>query len=109
MEGRHRLAEVVAENVRRLMNASTQLNSNQKLASAAGLGHGTIDRLRRGEGNLTIESLAAIADALGTEPWQLLVANWKPSSPPVLLEGGDRELALFKRFTQLCEDIHKRE
>lgn len=47
------------------MVANPGLNSQQKLSRRTGLGQTTIGRIRRGEGNATVESLKAIADAFG--------------------------------------------
>jgi transcriptional regulator with XRE-family HTH domain len=50
--------------------------SQQKLGAETGLHHDYIGRLERGLENVSADNLAKIANAFGTEPANLLIANY---------------------------------
>jgi hypothetical protein len=50
----------------------------------SGVGEGTISRARRGEANVTIDNLDAIAKTYRLSAWQLLVPGLRADQPPQL-------------------------
>lgn len=83
------LPEVLAGNVRKLMAANKkEVGSQPKLAAKAGVGQRTVGRATKGEVSTTIGSVAAIARALGVEPWELL----NPDAGAQTLKPDEREM-----------------
>lgn len=62
----------VVINVTKLMEQSTTLNRQIKLAKRSGVSQATISRVLRGETEFTIDQLEAIAAAFGIHPSELL-------------------------------------
>lgn len=54
---------VVSRKLNKLMERSPSLNTLEKVAKASGLGYGTVRRAKNGEGNSTLKTLQALADA----------------------------------------------
>ena len=65
--------DVLARNVRRL-RASTGM-SQEELAARAGLHRTYISSVERGQRNVSIENIFALARALGCEPQALVTAH----------------------------------
>ncbi len=63
---------IVSRNISRLMSQSQTLDTVKKVSARAGIGFGTVRRARNGDGNTTVENLAAIARAFGVKPEDLL-------------------------------------
>lgn len=62
----------IAANLDDWMATSLNLNTIKKVASRAGVGFGTVQRARNGDGNTTIKNLTAIALAFGRSIEDLL-------------------------------------
>lgn len=65
------LHQVIADNVRRYRKAQKGL-SQEKLAEQCGYHRTYVGMIERGERNITIATLEALAGALGVEPRHLL-------------------------------------
>jgi transcriptional regulator with XRE-family HTH domain len=69
--------QIVAENVRRLMDGSVELDTQDKLADKAGLTQRTISNLLRPEttdmSSPKLDTVESVAHAFGLKPWALLV------------------------------------
>jgi transcriptional regulator with XRE-family HTH domain len=63
--------DTLARNVRYLMDHSPDLSKAYKLAAAAGVGQATVDRLLSASAGVSVDSVAAVATALGVSPWVL--------------------------------------
>ncbi|MBK1975402.1 MULTISPECIES: helix-turn-helix domain-containing protein [Brevundimonas] len=74
------LRNIVAANVRHLRRAK-QL-SQEDLGAASNLHRTYVGSVERSERNLSIDSIAALADGLGVEAWVLL----RPQSDAVTVE-----------------------
>lgn len=103
---------VLAENLKALMAASTDCKSMPALERATALrgnkvGKSTIDRAIKGEANLTIDNLEVIAKVFGVDPWQLLVPGMQPKNPPVLRTIGAAEEAVYARMRELADEVVK--
>lgn len=64
----------IASNLGAWMAASPNLDTLKKVAARAGVGFGTVQRARNGDGNTTIKNLTAIARAFGRSIEDLLRA-----------------------------------
>lgn len=69
------IAKVIAENLTEWMREDASLDTLQKVESKSGVGFGTVRRAKNGDGNITVEKLAAIAQAFGRQPAELLVPD----------------------------------
>lgn len=64
------LRDVLAKNMRRLR--SNFSISQEVLAAESGINRTYLSSVERSERNVSIDNIARIAYALGTEPWELL-------------------------------------
>jgi hypothetical protein len=70
---RMRPRDVLAENLKKLMAATPELNTFPQITKAGGGSNGTLDRIRRKTLATSIDNLDPLARVYGLEPWQLLV------------------------------------
>lgn len=78
------LRNILAENIRSLMESSQSAGTEKSLRQQAKIGGGTLDGARQGTKAITIDSLEKIAHALHVQPWQLLIPGLDPANPPQL-------------------------
>lgn len=64
--------DVLASNLKLLMQRHQRLNTLPKLTEASGLSNGTLDRIRRGAVATNVDILEPLALAFGLQPWELL-------------------------------------
>lgn len=83
--------KVLAQNIRAAMCVEGRPEiSQQELARRASkfslkpVSQSTINRLLNAEVSCGVDHLVSLAQALGLEPWHLLVPGMNPSDPPVL-------------------------
>lgn len=69
------IAKVISQNLTSWMEATPALDTFKKLSVRSGVGFGTVQRAKNGDGNITVEKLAAIAQAFGRQPAELLVPD----------------------------------
>lgn len=67
------IAKTIGKNLTALMAPPAALDTCQKLAKRSGVSYGTIQRIRNGEINITVEKLTKIAAALKLHPAELLI------------------------------------
>ena len=65
MENQTKIVRIVAENVTRLMSQSLTLNTIAAVAAKAGIGTGTVDRIKKGQMSTTIDKIEQLANAFG--------------------------------------------
>lgn len=102
--------ETLAENLRALMEAHHTHKSTLAIERATDgigskVGKSTIDRALKGETNLTLDHMEAIASVYGLDVWQLMAPGLRPKSPPVLRSIGETEDQLYKRIGELAKEI----
>lgn len=90
--------DVLAENLNTLMRAYPSLESNPKLSRRAKLGVGTIARVRNSDAAVNLDTLDKLAGCFDLQPWQMLVPDLDPKSPPVLRSLSAAESDLFERL-----------
>lgn len=66
------ITKTIAANLDAWMAATPALDTLKKVAAKSGVGFGTIQRARNGDGNTTIQNLTAIARAFKRRPEDLL-------------------------------------
>lgn len=103
--------DTLAENLRALMSAHHTHTSTLAIERATDnlgskVGKSTIDRALKGETNLTIDHLEAIADIYGLDVWQLMAPGLSPKNPPALRSVGEVEDQLYKRMRDLAKEIN---
>jgi transcriptional regulator with XRE-family HTH domain len=57
--------KIIAINLTQWMAPPSKLDTLKKVAARSGVGFGTVQRARNGEGNITVQNLIAIAQAFG--------------------------------------------
>ena len=67
------ITATISRNLTAWMAANPNLDTLKKLAAKSGVGFGTVQRAKNGDGNTTIKNLAAIARAFGRRPEHLLI------------------------------------
>ena len=82
--GMMRANEIVTENLKRWMDASRNLKTQEAVARASRVGQSHISRILRGEANPTVVILESIARAFKRKPIDLLTAPGTefPAAPP---------------------------
>lgn len=68
-----KLPEVLARNVRRYMDKDSSISRQELLEAKSGLGQSTISRVLNAGGAATLDTVEALARAIGCEPWELLI------------------------------------
>lgn len=86
------ITKTIARNLNDWMSSSrVGLDNVKKVASRSGVGYGTLQRAAKGEGNTTAENIAAIAEAFGRKPHELLMES--PERDPLSgLDASERQL-----------------
>lgn len=100
---------VIADNLSRLMKHEKEkgrsLWTAEAVAKKAEVGHGTVDRAQKGQTNINVANLQAIAKAFGLRAWQLMVPDLEPDNPPVLQSRSAAEDALYKQLRDLAKQL----
>jgi transcriptional regulator with XRE-family HTH domain len=94
--------EILARNLNALME--WRGTANRRLATACGIGEGSIQRIRRGQAAATLTTIEAIAKHFGFEPWQLLIEDFDPRQPPHITMPSSAERELYERFRKFIEN-----
>jgi transcriptional regulator with XRE-family HTH domain len=91
---------VLWANVSALMEHHFHEVNLNRLAREAGIGVGTVARIKDGENSTGLNILEAIAAYFKIEPWQLLVPDLEPARPVTLPTDSDRRkwLASYDRL-----------
>lgn len=103
------LRTIVARNVRKLMVESDDLRTAAALGRASKVGRKTAERIMAGTNASTLDTLQAIAAALGVYPWQLLVDGMSARDLPQLRNPTGQEAELYARLDVLSKAVHRLE
>lgn len=71
-------------NVQALMHHHYKKENLTRLAADTGIGPGTASRIKAQNTSVGLDVLEKIAGKFNIQPWQLLVDNFDPVSPPAL-------------------------
>ncbi|AYC20089.1 hypothetical protein DZA65_03214 [Dickeya dianthicola] len=66
---------IAAANLSRWMAEHRRLNSQQRVADASGVSQATINRMLNNEASITLNNMAAIAEAFGRRPYEMIIAH----------------------------------
>ena len=69
------LRAVLAQNLRRLMEATPGLETQEAVAKRAVIAQSHVSKILRGQANATLDLVAAIARAFGIQPMELLASS----------------------------------
>lgn len=67
------ITTTISENLTAWMDASADLKTLKKLAARSGVGFGTVQRMKNGDGNPTIKNITDVARAFSKRPEDLLL------------------------------------
>jgi len=99
------ITSTVATNLSAWMSDHPTLKTVQQVADKSKVGFGTVRRARKGEGNLTIQNLEAIAGAFGRRPEELLVSDYKKGN---VTELAAREPAIVEELLAVAKTMSER-
>ena len=98
MDKRPDQRRILWNNVSALMQARWGGENLTRLANDAGVGPGTVSRLKKCETYLQLNTVDALAAVFDLAAWQLLVPGLEPANPPVIALASPAERKLYKRF-----------
>lgn len=100
--------EILARNLRSLMEANERLSTYRKITAAGGGSNGTLDRINRQDGNSGLNKIDPLAKVFGLKPWQLLVPNFDALNPPTLADASPLAADLAKMFDAIPDESQRR-
>ncbi len=80
------ISATISENLSDWMARTPTLDTFKKLSAKSGVGFGTVQRAKNGDGNITVDKLTAIAAAFGRTPAELLTPKRAEDSKSAPLE-----------------------
>lgn len=88
------LRQILADNLREAMSQNPNIDTQIALARRAGIAQSHLSKLLRGEASATTDLIAALAEAVGREPWELLAdsESTREAALRKMLLGGMEEL-----------------
>lgn len=78
------IAKIISINLTALMDGTPALDTIKKVEQKSGVGFGTIRRAKKGDANITVEKLTAIAKAFKRHPAELMIEQPSTLSPPAI-------------------------
>jgi transcriptional regulator with XRE-family HTH domain len=94
----------VSRNLSAWMSGNANLDTLKKIAAKSGVGFGTVQRAKNGDGNTTIQNLELIAKAFRRRAIDLLAESDEPYSAPVLRPAFTVQEPLFDRRQTAATD-----
>ena len=105
------ISKIIAENLSRLMDDKSSLDTRDTLirvAEKSGVGFGTVRRTKKGDGNITVEKLEAIASVFGKHAVDLMtpgVGETIKQSSALSVNEPSQPFYTFKRGDPLSKEI----
>lgn len=75
---------VLWENLKALMLHHWQRESLSELHRRSGLGLASIDRIKKRQTSVGVDTLESLAEVFGLQAWHLLTPRLDPGNPPVI-------------------------
>ncbi len=97
---------VLASNLAKLMATSLDMKSQRAVAKRADIDQRTVGRILNQEHSPNLDQIAALAEAFGLLPWQMLVPDLDPKDPPSV-QLSRTEAAMYARVVQSVSDFGK--
>lgn len=101
--------QVLWENLQALMNHHFEKENLSELHRRSKIGLASLDRIKKRETSVGIDTLEKLADVFGLQAWHLLTPRLNPLNPPVIwLTQTEHELyeRMRKAAQQLAEIQH---
>ena len=98
------LPEILTANLKRLMDEANPRKTQAQVATAGGMQQRTVGRIKNGDMVPTLIQLQALAKAFRLQPWQLLVPDLDPKSPPVLIMD-QRQAEAIERLVRAAQGL----
>ncbi len=98
------IAKIIAINLAQWMAPPSKLDTLKKVAARSGVGFGTVQRAKNGEGNITVQNLVAIAQAFN-RPVEGLLRLPEGVADLAHHEGRSRSNALVDEIMGLIERL----
>jgi transcriptional regulator with XRE-family HTH domain len=99
------LSVLFSANLAALMQVDRSLSTQLALAKASGVAQTSIGRILRHEQSPTLDMVDRLAATFHLEPWQMLVADFDPTNPPITKQVDDRQRELWQRFKLAAEAL----
>jgi len=93
------------ENVHALMVKHWGKENQSRLAEVAGVGLGTIARIKQKQTSVGLDVIERIAEHFHIAPWQLLVPGMDPKNPPTLQPVNEKERQLYEKIMNAAREI----
>jgi len=107
------IAQIISRNLGALMASYPGRDTLAKVAKASGVGFGTVQRARNGDGNVTVQNLELIAMAFRRSARDLLtepVDEYEPAAPVAVLsvqEPPPEERELLQGYRDASPDVRE--
>lgn len=98
-------ARSLAENLKALMTANPELDSQSALGRAAKVDQKTIERMLKCLNEPTLEKVEKVAKVFGLTAWQLLTPNLHPRNHPMLAAESAALREMYKKILSTREAI----
>lgn len=99
------VSKTLADNLERIRLADADHPSQAAFARRLGLQQRTYNRIIRCEVDASLETLETMATALKLHPWQLLVEDFNPATPPQLAVLDEREAEFYALLRQAAKRL----
>lgn len=86
---------VLADNIAAMREAKPQ-GGQRAWAKRIGIGEATLIRMVKGDSDVQMSSVQAVAEGFGLQLWQILVPGLDPANLPVYISHGEQRL--YKRW-----------
>lgn len=96
---------VISKNLTTWMRETPSLDTIEKVEKRSGLGFGTVRRARNGIGNVTADTIAALATAFGRSPAELITPDIPPDIHPAGRASLEMRYTLADTATRAMIDI----
>lgn len=107
------ISQIIAYHLTELMATYPERETLAKVAKAAKVGFGTVQRAKNGDGNLTVQNLALIASAFKRRPEDFLIEPkgvYPPlgsSRPSIVFEPNRDEQELLHGYRKASEEVRE--
>lgn len=99
------MKQVLAGNLKRLMEHRYGGENQTALAKESKVSQATVGRIMRKEVAAGVVNIAKLARAFHLAPWQLVVPDLDPTSPPVLRKLNAAEEELYRKIASAAAEL----
>lgn len=100
------IAQTVANNIRTIVETfHTGKGAQTDAAKRCKMHQRTLGRAMNGEQSASLDTLQAVAEGYGLQPWHLLIPNLDPKNPPAIHQMTEQETQLYARLRGAAEEL----